>query len=140
MEKQIKNQTSGNRSFARLLFTGLMAAGSFSLVQAQETTAKSPGAEIRYAGTVNDRLIFGVEFGNETAQPFTLEIKDGEGYVFYNSRFKETKFKRYFAIDKAELDKTSITIQLETKNAVKKQVFDINTTSRIVEEVSVVRL
>lgn len=89
---------------------------------------------------MNDKLLFGVEYNNDNAEPFTVEVKDGEGYVFFNSRFKDKKFRKFFAIDKSELEKTSITIQLATKGNIQKQVFDVNTTSRLVEEVSVVRL
>lgn len=134
-----KQTTAG--SVARLLATGLFIAGSFSAAQAQDTT-KPVNAEIRYAGSVNDKLHFVVEYENKTAEPFTVELKDGDGYVFYNSRFKDKKFRKFFAIDKSELDnaKASITIQVANKSGVEKQVFDINTTSRLVQEVSVVKL
>ena len=135
MEKQMKTQkTTG--SFARLLTAALLMAGSVSTVQAQETKAPV-NAEIRYAGTVNNQLLFGVEYENGTAEPFTVEVKDGEGYVFYNSRFKDKKFRKFFAIDKSELEKASITIQVATKDGMQKQVFDVNTTSRFVQDVNV---
>ena len=78
-----------------------------------------------------------MEYNNVNDEPFTVEVKDGDGYVFYNSRFKDKKFRKFFAIDKNELDKTSITIQVATKDGTQKQVFDVNTTSRFVQDVSV---
>lgn len=135
----MKTQTATVRStFTRAFFAGLLAMSSFSVVKAQN--ANKPEADIRYAGTYNDKLIFEVDYKNDTQEPFTLEIKDGEGYVFYNSRFKEKSFRKYFALDKSELFKTSITIQVATKNAIQKQVFDVNTTTKTVDEISVVKL
>lgn len=134
-------QTTGIRSsFGRLFVAGLLTAGSLSVAQAQDTTSKGPAADIRYAGAMNDKLLFGVDYENTSAEPFTVEVKDADGYVFYNSRFKDKKFRKFFAIDKSELDKTSITIQVATKGGTQKQVFDINTTSRFVQDVSVVKL
>jgi hypothetical protein len=141
MEKQMKTQTTTSirSSFAKFLAAGLLTAGSFSMVQAQDST-KTPEADIRYAGTMNDKLLFGVEYKNESAQPFTVELKDADGYVFYVSRFNDKQFRKFFAIDKYELDKASIIIQLATKDGIQKQVFDVNTTSKMVQEVSVVKL
>ena len=138
MEKQMKTQTAANlrRSFASLLAAGLLTAGSFSTAQAQEKT-KTADADIKYAGTINNKLVFGVEYSNDNEQPFFVEVKDAEGYVFYSSRFKDKKFHKFFAIDKSELSKGSLVIQVDTKAGSQKQVFDINTTSRLVEDVNV---
>ena len=142
MKKQMKTPAMNVRStFRRAAFIALFAAGSFSALQAQNAPTTTTGdAQIRYTGTVNGKLIFEVDYSNETVAPFTLEIKDAEGYVFYNNRFKEKSFKKFFALDKEELYKTSITIQLATKNTVQKQVFDITTSTKTVDEVSVVKL
>jgi hypothetical protein len=140
MEKQMKTQTTGIRSsFARLFATALLA-GSFSLAQAQETPKKAVDAEIKYAGIMGDKIVFQVAYNNETGEPFTVEIKDGQGYQFYTAHYKDKSFKKYFAIDKTEIDKTSITFVLATKNAEQKEVFDVNTTAKVQEEVSVVKL
>lgn len=137
MKKQTTTTATGLRtSFARLLTAGLLTVGSFSAAEAQ--TAKSPvDADIKYAGTSNDKLLFAVNFDNKTAEPFTVEVKDGDGYVFYNNRFKDKKFRKFFAIDKNELEKASITIQVATREGVQKQVFDVNTTSKFVQDVNV---
>lgn len=134
----MKTQTATalRTSFTRLFAAGLLTASSFTAVQAQDTT-KTPEAVIKYAGTVNDNLLFGVEYNNDNAQPFFVELKDAEGYVFYSSRFKDKNFRKYFAIDKNEISKGSIIIQVDTKTGTSKQVFDINSTSRFVQDVNV---
>lgn len=123
-------------SYARLLAAAFIIAGGLTTAQAQDT-AKTVNADIHYAGTVNNQLLFGVEYNNEAIQPFTVEVKDGDGYVFFNGRFKDKKFRKFFALDKTELEKGSITIQVVTKDGVQMQAFDINTTSRFVQDVNV---
>ena len=137
MKKQMTTQATGIRSsFARLLAAGFLIAGSSFAAQAQ-TAKTAVDADIKYAGTSNDKILFAVEYSNVNGEPFTVELKDGDGYVFYNNHFKDKKFKKFFAIDKSELDRASITIQVANKNGVQKQVFDVNTTSRFVQDVNV---
>ncbi|QEC58027.1 hypothetical protein [Flavisolibacter ginsenosidimutans] len=141
MEKQMKTQTSGIRSsFARLFVAAALTASSFSLVQAQDSPKKTVDADIKYAGIVGDRILFQVTYNNQSGEPFTVEIKDGQGYQFYAAHFKDKSFKKYFAIDKSEIDKASITFVLSAKTGEQKEVFDVNTTAKVQEEVSVVKL
>jgi hypothetical protein len=141
MEKQMKTQTSGIRSsFARLFFAVVLSASSFSFVQAQETPQKGADADIRYAGIMGDKIVFQVVYSNEKGEPFAVEIKDQQGYQFYAAHFKDKGFKKYFAIDKSEIDRASITFVLSAKGTEQKQVFDVNTTAKVQEEISVVKL
>lgn len=138
MKKQ-KTTLKSRTNLYRLLLAGLLLIGSTSLVQAQENAASSSEPNVQYVGVVNAKYVFQVEFQNE-APDFTLEIKDQEGYQLFADRFKSKKFKKQFAIDKTNFSDNGITFIFTSQGKVQKQVFDINTTSRIVEEVSVVKL
>lgn len=142
MEKQMRNNNTGIRStFSRLFIASALVAGSFLTGQAQDTNAKpAVGADIRYAGTANDKIFFEVSYKNAGQQPFSVEIRDGEGYVFYTGRFKEKEFRKYFAIDKSEILKASISIAVAAKDAIQRQVFDVTATSHTIDEVNVVKL
>lgn len=124
--------------FAKTLAAALLIANLSAAAQ-----SPAPGtpvdAAITYAGTVNNKILFSVNYENKSAASFTLDIMDGEGYRFYGDRFSQTSFRKFFAIDKDELKEGSITIQLATKEGLYKQTFDINTRAKFVEEVSVVK-
>jgi hypothetical protein len=138
MKKQMTTSKSRTNLY-RLLLAGFLLTGTTSLVQAQENAASSSEPNVQYVGLVNNKYVFQVEFQNE-APDFILEIKDHQGYQLFADRFKSRRFKKQFVIDKANFSDNGITFIFTAQGKVQKQVFDINTTSRIVEEVSVVKL
>lgn len=140
MKKQMKTPISNVRSaFVKLAMVALIIFNSFGILQAQ-SLSKSPAAEIKYIGVVDNKLVFEVEYRNESEAGFLLEIRDENGYKFYSARFRQKNFRKKYAIDKAELGNSSITFVLAAKGNVQQQEFDVNASSRIVEEVSVVKL
>ena len=140
MKKQMKTPILNVRTaFIKLAFVSLFIVNSFGILQAQPFS-KSPSAEIKYLGMVDDKLVFEVEFKNDAESTFQLEIKDEKGYQFYSAKFKQKNFRKKYAIDKSELGNASITFVLASEGGLQQQEFDINATSRLVEEVSVVKL
>ena len=140
MEKQMKNDVSNVRStFVKMAMLVVLLANSFNLLHAQNIST-SPEPEIKYIGVFDDQLVFEIEYNNEAQSPFSLEIRDENGYQFYFSKFKQKGFKKKYAISKAELGNSSITFLLTAHGNSTKQVFDVNASSRVVEEVSVVKL
>jgi hypothetical protein len=141
MEKQMKNRTTTARNvFFKLALSAIIAAGSFTSANAQNSAVTSPTPQIKYIGSLGDKIVFQVDYDNKSQDGFSVEIKDYQGFQFYFDKFKDKAFKKKYAIDKAELGNNSITFTVTTKAGVQQQVFDVNTTSRVVEEVSVVKL
>ena len=140
MEKQMKTQSSTVRNaILKLVLVWLLIVNAFGIAQAQPLS-DSPSAEMKYIGMVDDKLVFEIEYKNESQNVFTVEIKDEDGFQFYQGKFKQRAFKKQFAISKDELRNNSITFVLAAQGKLQKQTFDINATSRLVEEVSVVKL
>ena len=142
MEKQMKNRTTTARNqFFKLALTGIIAAGSLTSANAQKSLTTSPTPQIQYIGTLDDKLVFEVAFDNKSQEGFTVEIRDAQGYEFYFDRFRDKTFNKKFAIDKAELGNNSITFTVATKTLIQQTVvFDVNSSYRVVEEISVVKL
>ena len=140
MEKQMKNQLSGIvYAFFKLFLVALLLLQSTVILHAQ-TVIETPGAEIKYIGVVDNKLVFQINYRNDGPTPFSLEIKDNQGYQFYFGKFKEKSFQKLYAIDKAELGENELTFEFSAKGKVQKQVFEINTSSRLVEELNVTQL
>ncbi|MDB5208877.1 MAG: hypothetical protein JWR72_3952 [Flavisolibacter sp.] len=138
MKKQMTTSKSRTIPF-RLLLAGLLFIGSTSLVQAQENVVPASAPNVKYVGIVDARYVFQVDFQND-APEFTLEIKDQQGYQLFVDRFNTKKFRKQFAIEKGDFGDNAITFTFVSKGIIQKQVFDISTFSRVVEEVSVVKL
>jgi hypothetical protein len=140
MEKQMKTQSSAVRStIIKVVMVWMLIVNSFAAIQAQKTST-SPNAEIKYIGIVDDKLVFEVEYKNASEVPFILEIRDGNGFEFYTGKFKQKNFRKKYAIDKSEIGNTSISFVVASQGNVQQQDFDVNASSRLVEEVSVVKL
>lgn len=134
-----KHTTTARNQFFKLALSGFIATASLTSAQAQNTTASS-APEIKYIGTMDDKLVFQVEYDNQFQEGFSVEITDQQGYQFYFSKFNDKTFKKRYAIDKAELGSNSISFKVATKTTAKEQVFDVNASFRVIEEVSVVKL
>jgi hypothetical protein len=140
MEKQMKTQSSAVRNtIIKITMVLLLVVNSFSAINAQKFS-DSPNAEVKYVGIIDNKLVFEVEFKNASEVPSILEIRDGNGFEFYTGKFKQKNFKKKYAIDKSELSNTSISFVLASQGNVQQQEFDINASSRLVEEISVVKL
>ena len=136
----MKTPISNVRStFFKLAMVSLLLFNSFNILQAQ-SVSKSPNAEIKYVGMMDNKLVFEVTYKNETEAGFLLEIRDGNGFEFYSAKFKQKNFKKRYAIDKNELGNISLTFVLASGGNLQQQEFDVNASSRMVEEISVVKL
>ena len=140
MEKQMKTQVSKVRQAAiKLAMICVLFVNSAAVLHAQPLT-KSPEVEIKYVGVVDDKYVFEIVYPNDNLNVFSVEIRDQQGYQFYFNKLKQRSYKQQFAIDKFELGNGSLTFILATQGSTQKQVFDINTSSRTIDEVSVVKL
>ena len=136
----MKTPVSNVRStFFKLAMVSLLLFNSFGILQAQ-SVSKSPNAEIKYVGMLDNKLVFEVNYKNEAEAGFILEIRDGDGFEFYSAKFKQKNFRKRYAIDKNELGNISLTFVLASEGNLQQQEFDVNTSSRIVDEIRVVKL
>ncbi|HUC81452.1 MAG TPA: hypothetical protein VMR70_11080 [Flavisolibacter sp.] len=136
----MKTQVSKARfAILKLAMICLLLVNTAAVLQAQPKS-NNPKAEIKYVGVVEDKYVFEVVYPNDPQNVFSLEIKDEQGFQFYFGKFKQKSFKKQYAIDKYEVNNGSITFVLATPGGVQKQSFDINSTTRTIDEVSVVKL
>jgi len=140
MKKQTKTPTSviRNASIKVAMFCLLMVP-SFGLLHAQ-LLLKSPSADVRYVGVAEDKLVFEVAYQNDAETNFVLEIRDANGYELYSARFKQKNFRKRYAISKYELGNNSLTFVVASRGNIVQQEFDVNANSRLIEEISVVKL
>jgi hypothetical protein len=123
-----------------LLASVLLFNGVSNSLHAQNTTATYSKPAIRYVGKTNDQLVFQVDFDNINEEIFNLAIKDEDGNLLYTDRFKDKKFSKKFKVDQAGYGNMKLTFVLTTDKEKQTQVFQVNTNTRVVDDVVVTNL
>jgi len=92
-------------------------------------------AIVTYVATGNESLLFDVKVDNAEGEKFTIVVKEENGTTLYRGSFYDKDFKKRFILPKTDSNKLTFHIKSESGN--KSESFEINTSTRIVEEVVV---
>ena len=95
-------------------------------------------AVVTYVTTGNESLFFDVKVDNAEGEKFTIVVRDDNATTLYRGSFNDKNFKKRFVIPKT--DSTKITFHIRSESGVKSESFEVNTNSRIVEEVIVKKI
>jgi len=136
MKKHIAN-TFSKASFLFVLFLSLSTTALFA-ANGDSNTEKP--AAVKYMGTINDQIVFQLNYDNNEGQSFYVTVKDADGVILYNGKFNDKNFSKQFRFYKSELGNADLLFTLTAQNEKQSQTFKVATTSRIVEEVVVTKL
>jgi len=67
-------------------------------------------------------------------------IKDEDGNVLYADRFKDKKLTKKFKVNTAEYGDVRLTFVISTEKERTSQVFQVNTNTRVIDDVVVTNL
>jgi hypothetical protein len=115
-------------------FTGTSKADS---VIAKKTSIED-NATISYIGEQQEGLLFNVTYNNISGKSFTVFVKDEAGNILYQDYFNGKNFNKKFLLLKGDLIK-KISFSVTSKNIALTQDFNIDITSKVVENVIVSR-
>jgi hypothetical protein len=126
---------------------GKLIAGSCLILtvattQAQTITSgagQNESAIVKYSGTQDDMVVFNVTYANPEGSKFQVIIKDQDGTQLYQNIFNEKTFYKQFRLPKADKDKIVFIIR-NGKDADMVRTFEINVSSRFIQEVAVKKL
>ncbi|HWJ90126.1 MAG TPA: hypothetical protein VNR87_03395 [Flavisolibacter sp.] len=139
MKKQFVNNLSRTKkSILNLGLAGILFVGLPSVVNAEEKPGTPSGVSVNYVGSVDNQPVFQIEFDNKNEEQFTISIKDSDGNVLYVERSKDKKFVKRFKYQGEEAVK--LTFVLSTDKEKQAQVFEVNKSIRVVQDVVVNRL
>lgn len=93
-------------------------------------------ASVKHLGTSQNNAVFQVLVDNEAGEKFSITIKDQFGSILFNEVYHDKKFDRRFLLNKEE-GLTKLTFILRSLKDNESQTFEINTTTRIVENYDV---
>lgn len=122
--------------------TGIM------LIVAQLATAQTKAVAVReplentavvtHIGNPEGSLLFQVQYDNLSGDKFALIIKDNDGFTLYQNVYSGKKFDKKFQLPKESAGKLHFIIK-GYKNT-QAQTFEVNTNTRVIEEVIVKRV
>jgi len=128
MKKHLFVNLPVHRIVKRVILTGIIVVAGI-VTQAQTEKVKQtimvPTASVSYTGTIRDDLSVAVKYDNAAGHPFTVTVKDQDGYLLYQGNFYEKKFNKTFRVPKAQASM----LRFEIRNAKtgELQTFEINT-------------
>ena len=95
-------------------------------------------AAVTYVTAGKESLFFDVKVDNAKGEKFTIIVRGDNATTLYRGTFSDKYFKKRFVLPKTESNK--LTFHIKGESGVKSESFEINSNSRIVEEVIVKKL
>ena len=140
----MKKQFISNAARKTILFFSTASFVLFSFmpftVHAQGKKFTDPQVVIKYIGSVENQPVFQIEFENRNAETLNFTIRDSEGNILYGEKTKEKKFLKKFQYQDSGIDNVTLTFTISGEKDRQSQSYEINTRSRMVQDVVVTRL
>ena len=137
MKKQSMRMTSRARNrFFAFTVTAILLSASASL-QAQSTETVTPVA-IKHIGNTSETMNFQVKYDNESGSKFAVVVRDQDNNILYQEYYSDKRFDKKFSLPKVDNNKVIFQIKNVKDNSL--QTFEVNTNTKLVEEVIVKRV
>lgn len=119
-------------------FTSLLLIAGTTVSSAQTST--SPEPTVKYIGTLDGQPVFGVYLNNLVGGVYYLTIKDETGSILYAEKFKGKEFSKKFKFENSDRRDVKLTFTVESKQGVQSQEFQVNTSTKVLNDVVVTSL
>lgn len=142
MNKQILQTVNGflRRAIGSTLVVCALVVPSLSYTaNAQQMTTTKNNPEIKYLGTIQDKLVFQVDLPNASSNSLFVSIKDEEGFVLFSQKIRDNKFSRKFAFDREEFEGKKLSFVIHDASETTAQTFQVARNLRFVEDVVITR-
>jgi len=96
-------------------------------------------AEVKHIETKDNKLLFQILLDNELGEKFTVSIKDEDGNQLFKEVYSDKKFAKKFELPENE-DAGKIIVMIRSLGNNQSQVFEINTTTRVYQDVVVSKI
>jgi hypothetical protein len=120
--------------FAALLF--LSTASAF----ASGNKGEDPYVNIKYIGAVEDRSQFQFDFVNDNEEAYLLYIQDQDGTYLYKEKITSRTFTKKFEWLNGEQPMSKLVFSVTGLKSKKTQVYEVNASVRMVQDVTINRL
>lgn len=145
MKKYLLHFVSTNifSKFIRTTVIVALLSGSVAITAnakpASASAETGPGGigktEITHAGTNSQSIFFDVKVENSEGKRFLIFVKDENGNTLYRGVYNSKDFSKRFVVPRLDSNKITFVIKGESDN--KSESFEINSNTRVIEEVVV---
>jgi hypothetical protein len=125
-----------NRNFGTLA-ASLVVAFSFSfstLALANTNPKDTPTVEFKYIGNYKNQPVFQLDIQSLVKDEYTVTIKDKNGVVLYSDRTEGKNLSRKFQLNTEEIGDEALIVEVRSRSNKQPQVYEINSTTRYVQE------
>lgn len=137
-----------NTSIKRILSLGalvMVLVLNAGIVKANNEKEKVKSAnrmpvELRYVGSIDQQPVLEVAYENEAAEDLNITLRDMDGNILYTGNFNDKKVVKRFQFDNHGTDDIKIKLTVSTKKRSQSDVFQINRSSQVIEEVVIAKL
>ena len=140
----MKKQTFSSAIRKTILFFGMSSFVLFSFMpfvsHAQNKPSATPEILIKYIGSMEEQPVFQIEFENASQQALNLTIRDEDGNFLYGEKVKDKKYLKKFKYQGPLFDNVKLTFTLSGEKDRQVQVYELNTRTRMIQDVVVTRL
>jgi hypothetical protein len=113
---------------------------SLLLIGATSAQSKLPEPNIKYIGTLDGQPVFKVSLDNQSNSVYHLTIKDETGDILYAEKIKGKEFSKKFKFENADRNNVKLTFTVDGKEGSQSQDFQVNTSTKVWNDVVVTSL
>ena len=130
-----------NSRFIAIAFATLLSVCNTVLLANDSTLNPIVPVEFKLIGNVQSNPIFQLSYAGNTEQDvFTVSIIDAEGTSLYKETIKGENFSKKFMLNKDEIVDGNLRFELYSKKHNKTVVYEVNRSTRQIEELVIVKL
>ena len=133
------NSSKFFKAAAFVIVITMATAAKAQLTPVSSTISEVPiKAAVTYVATGNESLFFDVKVNNAEGEKFTIVVKDDNSTTLFRGTYYDKNFKKRFVLPKTDSNK--LTFQIRSESDSKSETFEVNTKTRVVEEVVVTKV
>jgi hypothetical protein len=132
------------KNYTRRAFTGVMVVCVLMVTclpvaaEAQKFALEPKNPEVRYLGTVQDKLVFQIDLPRVSPDQY-ISIKDEDGMTLFTEKIRDNKFSRKFAFEKEEFEGKKLSFVIYGGKETTAQTFQVTRNMRVVEDLVITR-
>ena len=116
----------------------LLAVFTMSFSTNPGTQGKSDiPAELRYLGSRENQPQFQLILANNTSDEFVVTIRNKSNEVIHKEKIKGANFSRKYQLNLDDADATGVTFEVVSRTTKSRVSYTVNSTSRLVQDVSI---
>jgi hypothetical protein len=131
----MKSALINTRIFAIALAVTCTTAFSTPALAIEEK--KTIPVELKFAGNIDNRPVFLLNFTNTEVNEYTIIVRDNSGVVLYKDKVKGSNMTQKFIINTEDLGDGELRFEIIGKKTDKTAVYEVNTVARFVQDVVV---